>query len=840
MHIEKPFERKDDGIIYEEEESSMVFVTPKQRESSSSSMRNQCNDNGDDDDDDDEEFFSPLAQYPPPSNGCRSSSYENAAFDPLSMTTNEKNNVSSQDPLLENGSSYYLINEVKNILATTKRDSSKDSSLPVIHDDESIDYVVMEENEFFSPLVQHPPPSSECGSFWTLPHESSFHDLSPIPTQNNNATTLDECALFEDGSSYNLINDVKSILAPSISDEPRIPPLPVAHPRGPSLECSDNCKTATDASREEERLSHPEIQPKSISMNYTTPNSQPTHLTPRLHPVSVSTLPAGALTVDFVKECESAETLETILSVLSSTKRGKQLRQPSLVQLVKKRLEKVNSQKNSVGGVKAIGSHEGIELNVDNVNVHQEPQWNHFQRGTEWKVTLPPRIAVGRKGIKNLMWSEEARDDADASVNSNSFQVSSFGSSIQDTKDNTQVNGTNNNDPVVMTPNAVQVVSLPTFPSSSPSIQLSSIAESSLDMNLSESFNLGDESAYWKQIAENANVGKELSMQQEIPGAATPNTQSGLEVELKHQLEELQKAYQQAKSDVKRLTALLGENEKKKEASVLDTPNVEELRKETEAARLANRALANALAISEKDLAEAIELRDKKALECKQLLSKINETSDQNAFLSSKIKKLEKELQSCNAYIDSLYAELHEKSPLNNLQAELERRETEWLALENRYNETIEQLQAELNAQSKKVSMDMYLSMMKAARQHKLDAAEKQQKIDELSTMVGSLRDQIEKMQTASSKFSLKSMSALHSKIRLRQVSPTNQQNDENTQPNQQPQQQDQFVGNHNSTNIGAAKPGYIVYGKTTWESRKGLSNQLLRAGRFESGTLKV
>lgn len=40
----------------------------------------------------------------------------------------------------------------------------------------------------------------------------------------------------------------------------------------------------------------------------------------------------------------------------------------------------------------------------------------------------------------------------------------------------------------------------------------------------------------------------------------------------------------------------------------MDASNLTEIRKETEAARLANRALANALAISEKDLAEAIEV----------------------------------------------------------------------------------------------------------------------------------------------------------------------------------------------------------------------------------------
>jgi len=215
----------------------------------------------------------------------------------------------------------------------------------------------------------------------------------------------------------------------------------------------------------------------------------------------------------------------------------------------------------------------------------------------------------------------------------------------------------------------------------------------------------------------------------------------------------------------------------------------------------------------------------------------LNETSDQNAFFSSKIKKLEKELESCNAYIDSLYAELHENSPLNNLQADLERREAEWITLENRYNETIEHLQAELNSQTKRVSMDMYLSMMKAAQQHKLDAAEKQHKIEELSTMVQSLRDQIDKMQRASSKSGLKSMPTLHNTIRVRQVSPTYQQNDENVKPNQQLWQEAQPVRKQHSTDIGGAKPSYTAAVKTTREGRKGLSNQLRKAGHFEADT---
>jgi DNA repair exonuclease SbcCD ATPase subunit len=216
----------------------------------------------------------------------------------------------------------------------------------------------------------------------------------------------------------------------------------------------------------------------------------------------------------------------------------------------------------------------------------------------------------------------------------------------------------------------------------------------------------------------------------------------------------------------------------------------------------------------------------------------LSENSDQNAFLSNKIKKLQQELHSSNSYIDSLYSELHEKnSPSNELQAELERRETEWLELENRYNKTIKQLQDELNAQSKKVSMDVYLAMMKESRRWKLDATEKQQKIEELTTMVGDLRDQIEKLQRSSSrKPGLKSIASITNKVRSRQVSPTYQSSGyvapadpvakENMAPYQQTQTEVIVVESQKSLNSAEAKPGRIADVKTTWEGRKGLRAQ--------------
>lgn len=208
----------------------------------------------------------------------------------------------------------------------------------------------------------------------------------------------------------------------------------------------------------------------------------------------------------------------------------------------------------------------------------------------------------------------------------------------------------------------------------------------------------------------------------------------------------------------------------------------------------------------------------------------MNESSDQNAFLSSRIKELEKELKSCNSYIDSLYAELHEKSSPSNelLQAELEKRESEWLELENRYNSTIEQLKAELNAQSKKVSMEMYMSVMKESRRHKMESSEKQLKIDELTTEVSDLRDQIEKMQRSSSKSGLKSISSLQNKVRPKQVSPTYQESGsfgdltskENLAPRASHMQQ--YAGQHSASTSKSIRVNLAAI-KSSIEARKGL-----------------
>jgi hypothetical protein len=257
----------------------------------------------------------------------------------------------------------------------------------------------------------------------------------------------------------------------------------------------------------------------------------------------LSALPAGALTVDFVRNCDSIETLKTILMVLNSSKRGKQLRQPRLVQFVHMRLSKLGYSDDAA-------SRQSTEENNDGFNVQEESHWQHFQRESEWNVKLPPRIVGGRRGGKCIAWSEDVKDNK--SVASVSLQSSlSFESIIQDKYDMSIINDATGSNSILNTPKVVQITDMP-MPTSSPSIHLSySVAESSLDMNLSESFTLGDESAYWKMNVDN------IPEEEEDDAMVHNITLSHREVELSRELEEIREAYEDAKADVKRLTAIV-------------------------------------------------------------------------------------------------------------------------------------------------------------------------------------------------------------------------------------------------------------------------------------------
>lgn len=511
------WEKEDRWEQHGEEESSeeeMVFVTPKQ----GADKRSSGSDSSEED-----HFFSPLAHYP-----------------------NDN----------DDGSSTNLMMEAKSLLAAVKTQQS----LSVIQDESGDD-------EFFSPLVHHV--SSDRATEPMSYEESGFDQFSPIPA-NNNAREVEEEPV-EEGSTYRLINDVKSILAaskPASKENTSVPNATASQPdhRDQSKEEATDSIVAgsqtehlfaekSDSPFDFQLTPTPEaVQTQLIANEYSpsfsdtsSPKTQQSQRTPHLHSPSLSSLPPGALTVDFVKNCDSIETLKTILMVLNSSKRGKQLRQPRLVQFVHMRLSKLGYSDDAAS--RQSSNNDG--------NVQDESHWQHFQHDSEWNVKLPPRIVGGRRGGKSIAWSDDVKDKAEKSVTSVTLQSSlSFESIIQEKYDVSIINDATGNTSILNTPKVVQITDMP-MPTSSPSIHLSySVAESSLDMNLSESFTLGDESAYWKMNVDNIP-------EEEEDVALVPNmTLSQREVELSRELEEIREAYEEAKADVKRLTMMVKSIEK--------------------------------------------------------------------------------------------------------------------------------------------------------------------------------------------------------------------------------------------------------------------------------------
>lgn len=507
------WEGSDQGSWGEQERSGgeMVFITPKQRDD----IRNEAESSSSDED----KFFSPLAHY------------------------NPQNDDIGED-LLE-GSSVNLLNEVKKLLA-----SKPERKILTTTSDESGEY------EFFSPLAEHVPSNQ-------TPQPISYNEvridqIPPIPTNNKYAL---ENEPFEEGSTYRFINDAKSILAASkpetqaASDFDTMVQVPVEHPAEKDSDRRANHATVCNSFAKEANKPFTDLsltptpdadrsqvaaKPSFSDTSNSSPNNQNS---PHLHSPSVSALPLGALTVDFVSNCECIETLNTILSVLNGSRRGKQLRQPRLVQFVQKRLAKLDPSKDVTEDTNS------LVRNKRNGIIYEESQWQNFHHDNEWNVKLAPRITTETNDTGNrVVWREDVKDNGD--------------SSVHEMPDDEIVA----NIPVMNTPKTVEVPSL-TVPTSSPSIHLSSVAESSLDMNLSESFTLGDESAYWRTVEE--------TIQEEVdPVEIPPPTESLMEVELVRELGEIREAYEKAKDDVTRLTELLKQSEKEKVCSILTSCHI--------------------------------------------------------------------------------------------------------------------------------------------------------------------------------------------------------------------------------------------------------------------------
>jgi len=217
---------------------------------------------------------------------------------------------------------------------------------------------------------------------------------------------------------------------------------------------------------------------------------------------------------------------------------------------------------------------------------------------------------------------------------------------------------------------------------------------------------------------------------------------------LAKELNEAREACDKAAAEVMQLKQML--NDQIASADSSNNLATKRMQKGLDAAKFANHALANALAISEKDLSEALHQKEKSAHECNALRGRIVELEDKSSWLSSKVNEMTRELKSSHAYIDELYAGLQSsRSPSKDMEAELERRELQWLELEHQYTLRIQELERQISRQSggSKVAMADFIVAVRECRKHQSEAAQKQQVVDELESTISSLKQQIEAMQ---------------------------------------------------------------------------------------------
>uniref|UniRef100_A0A7S2PGR1 Uncharacterized protein n=1 Tax=Skeletonema marinoi TaxID=267567 RepID=A0A7S2PGR1_9STRA len=307
---------------------------------------------------------------------------------------------------------------------------------------------------------------------------------------------------------------------------------------------------------------------------------------------------------------------------------------------------------------------------------------------------------------------------------------------------------------------------------------------------------------------------------------------------LGRELDEAHQARDRGAAEVLRLKQLLDEQIAGADAS--NNTATKRIKKGLEAAKFANHALANALAISERDLSEALHQKEKSLRECNSLRERIVELEDKSSWLSSKVNEMTKELQSSQKYIDTLYADLQSnRSPSKEMKAELERRELQWLELEHQYTRRIQELERQNASQSggSKVSMADYVAAVRECRSHQSEAVQKQQVVEELESTISSLKHQIEAMRrrpsprngvSTSTTSRGKSIATIRNYgKKVHNQSSVGKENDENKAPASSLEQREGAVsgemGGKTIRRISALK---AVGG------RKGLSEQLRRARR--------
>ncbi|KAL3792217.1 hypothetical protein ACHAW5_004092 [Stephanodiscus triporus] len=183
-----------------------------------------------------------------------------------------------------------------------------------------------------------------------------------------------------------------------------------------------------------------------------------------------------------------------------------------------------------------------------------------------------------------------------------------------------------------------------------------------------------------------------------------------------------------------------------KENLAPESKSAKKMQNFVESAKLANKALAKALAVSEHDLAEANAAKDKSERECDSLRKHVVSLEDKAAFLSSKRKEMSTELKSSRAYIDKLYADLEMRIySFQELEDNFKRREIEWKEQERGYSQRIHELEAKIGSDSNHmVSLDAYLSVIKQTRHYKNESMKNQQTIDSLKERLEVVQKSIE------------------------------------------------------------------------------------------------
>ena len=229
------------------------------------------------------------------------------------------------------------------------------------------------------------------------------------------------------------------------------------------------------------------------------PQSPATSTSFHLHSRSVSSLPRDALTVDFVRQCDDVETLGAILGLLSDNNgeggnqhnaaavgkglvprggSGKQCRYPSLVRLVERRLRRIEEEQEGVGLVhengKAGEKRQPFEQRAGDKK-HEAPRPDTPDGGSNKENMHPDELMPihdnGRppsRPMDSITLLSDFSEDASCTL-----ELDVEGSAITTTA----------------------VSPSPTFAGTT------TVLESSLDMNLSESQSLllDDESFFWKQ-----------------------------------------------------------------------------------------------------------------------------------------------------------------------------------------------------------------------------------------------------------------------------------------------------------------------------------------------------